>query len=182
MSRISMLNIAAERQRAVCAHEAVLERMPQGHGRSLSLGVLNEYIACLDDALRECQGEAMPAAVSAERRRELRVTVNSLVTDDSDRIDLHRAINAWMAPPKALNLESRLDLAAQWVADLRIDAVADCRAMASEPFLRWAATVTPDRIGNARQTFVRYADSPAGALSLALTDAAEWVKKAKDVR
>lgn len=85
-------------------------------------------------------------------------------------------------PPKALNLENRLDLAAQYIRDLRVTSAPDVRAIQSPPHLGWVATLVTDRIGNAAQTITRWAESPADALSLALADAAEWVKKQKDIR
>ena len=51
MSRISMLHIAVERAKA---QDALLAVRAWG-GSDLAGSVIAEYIACLDDALRECQ-------------------------------------------------------------------------------------------------------------------------------
>lgn len=77
-------------------------------------------------------------------------------------------------PAKALNLENRLDAAAQWVDAVEILSPRDGN--------QWCASVFTDRIGNAETAMMRFADSPADALSLALADAAEWVTKAKDIK
>lgn len=129
MSRINLLNINVEREKAVGALRA-------NNGRVASIDAcLVEYIACLDDALRDCQGP----------------------------------------PPKALNLENRLDLAAQWAQSIKITAPRPDEH-------GWRAEVRSDRIGDKKLITASFADSPADALSLALADAAAWVKAQKDIK
>lgn len=79
-------------------------------------------------------------------------------------------------PPKALNLENRLDLAAQYVYSF------DVGPAVRSDMPMWTARVTADKVGNAGATFTHDAESPADALSLALADAAAWTKAQKDIR
>ena len=72
-------------------------------------------------------------------------------------------------------LEARLDSAGRYIRDLRI-------RLARPPMTGWRASLSTDRIGNAEETIVRYADSPADALDLALKAAAEWVVAQRDIR
>lgn len=72
-------------------------------------------------------------------------------------------------------LEARLDSAGRYIRDLRI-------RLAIPPATGWRASLTTDRIGNAEVTVVRYAESPADALDLALKAAAEWIQAQKDIR
>lgn len=111
-------------------------------------------------------------------KQALRDIINAQVTDDSARIELHRAINAYGTDPASIptTLEKRLDAAAQWASSFDVGP----SVRSDKPM--WTARVAPDRIGDARATFSRDADSPADALSLALADAAAWVKSQKDIK
>lgn len=74
-----------------------------------------------------------------------------------------------------MNLEKRLDAAGRYIRDLRI-------RLAIPPMTGWRASLSTDRIGNAEETFVRFAESPTDALDLVLKAAAEWIVAQKDIR
>lgn len=79
-------------------------------------------------------------------------------------------------PPKALNLESRLDLAAQYVYSF------DVGPAVRSDLPMWTARVTADKVGSAGATFTHDAEAPSDALSLALADAAAWTKAQRDIK
>ena len=65
MSRIHLLNIAAERERCIAAIDEAT-----GFAQDEVAAVLKEYLACLDGALTECQAPApAPAGGSYMERR-----------------------------------------------------------------------------------------------------------------
>lgn len=67
MSRIKLLNIAAERERCIAAIDEADDLR-----ETVVVAVLKEYLACLDDALTECQAPppaAAPAGGSYMERR-----------------------------------------------------------------------------------------------------------------
>ncbi len=72
-------------------------------------------------------------------------------------------------------LEARLDAAGVYIQSLHVGA-------AEAPHEGWFACVKTDRIGNGEVAFGCYGATPAEALSLALAEAAAWVKARKDIR
>lgn len=81
-----------------------------------------------------------------------------------------------------MNLEKRLDAAGRYIRDLTVSMAPNLSSDASVLVPAWVATLSTDRIGNAEQTFTRYAESPADAVDLVLKDAAEWVQRQRDLR